>query len=175
MNKERLFTLTLIILAAAASRLLPHPDNVTPIAAIALFAGAHFERKWLAFFVPLSAMLLSNAIIGFYDQMYVTYIAFALIVCIGFVLRGKRTFLPVVLATLAGSVSFFLITNCALWIHNDLYPKTIDGIITGYVMAIPFFKNTLIGDLFYSGLLFGGFALAERRFTRLQPRQPANA
>ena len=168
MNKERLVTLTLIILAAATSRILPHPDNVAPIAAIALFAGAHFERKWQAFALPIAAMLASDSIIGFYDAMWVTYIGFAAVVCIGFLLRQNKSFLRVLGATIGGSVAFFLISNFALWAHHDLYPHTLEGVMESYAMALPFFRNSLIGDLFYTGLLFGGFALAERKFTPLR-------
>lgn len=168
MNKDRLITLSLIILAAAASRLLPHPANVAPIAAIALFSGAKFERKSLAFIVPLFAMLLSDAVIGFYSQMYVTYLGFAAVVAIGFLLRGTREFLPVALASFSGSVAFFLITNNALLIHSDMYAQNFDGMVQAYVAALPFFRNTVWGDLFYSAVLFGGFALAERKYGNLR-------
>lgn len=168
MNKERLVTLSLIIIFAAASRLLPHPANVTPVAALALFAGAQFERKWLAFAVPLAAMLLSDLVIGFYPGMWVTYLAFAAIACIGFALRGRARALPVIGASLAGSAAFFLMTNFALWLPHDLYPKTWEGIIAGYIAALPFFTHTVLGDLFYAGLLFGGFTLAERRYSALR-------
>ena len=175
MNKERLFTLTLIILAAAASRLVPHPYNFTPITAIALFAGAQFERKWVAFAVPAAALLLSDAIIGFYSQMWLTYMAFAIVVCIGFLLRGHVRAWPVVGASFASSALFYLITNCAFWLPYDIYPHTLQGLVQGYVAGLPFFQNALAGDMFYSGLLFGGFALTERRFAGLKLRQPATA
>jgi hypothetical protein len=168
MNKDRLITLSLIILAAAASRLLPHPENVAPIAAIALFAGAKFETKGLAFAVPALAMLVSDVFIGFYSGMWVTYMAFAAIVCLGFLLRSSKGFAATAAATIAGSVLFFLITNFALWSSHGLYPQTLDGIMQSYTAALPFFRNSLLGDAFYSALLFGGFALAERRFLRLQ-------
>lgn len=169
MNKERLIALFMIILAAAAARLLPHPANVTPVAALALFSGAQFERKWLAFAVPFAALLLSDAVLGFYDQMWVTYLGFAAVTALGLLLHGNVKPLPVAAATLSGSVLFFLITNCAL-LHYGLYPQTWDGMMTGYTMALPFFRNTLLGDAFYVALLFGGFALAERRFDWLRVR-----
>ncbi len=171
MNKERLLTLSLIVLVATASRLLPHAPNFTPIAAIALFAGARFEHKWQAFAVPFAALLLSDAVIGFYEwqQMLATYTGFAAVVCLGFLIRGKDSFLPIAAATLNGAVLFFLITNCSLWIHPGLYPATLDGVMQGYVAGIPFFSNTLLSDIFYSLLLFGGFALAERKYPRLRP------
>jgi hypothetical protein len=168
MNKDRLITLSLIILAAAASRLLPHPDNVAPIAAMALFAGAKFENKQLAFAIPAMAMLLSDAVIGFYSGMWITYMAFAAVVCIGFMLRSKQDVMHTALATVAGSVLFFLVTNFALWSSHGLYSHTLDGIMQSYTMALPFFRNSLLGDAFYSAILFGGFALAERRYSRLQ-------
>lgn len=173
MNKERLITLSLIILAASASRLLPHPVNVTPIAALALFAGAQFERKWLAFAVPLLALFLSDIVIGFYSQMWVTYAAFAAVALIGFRLRGHVRPLPVIGATLAGSVAFFLISNCALVMHGELYPATWEGMMASYAAALPFFRHTLLGDLFYAALLFGGFALAERKYAWLRLPQTA--
>lgn len=168
MNKERVLTLTLMILAAAASRLLPHPANVAPIAAIALFSGAQFERKWMAFTVPLAALVISDAIIGFYPQMVITYIAFALVTCIGFALKNRQRALPIVVATLSGSVAFFLITNFALWNGYNLYPHTWAGVVEGYFAALPFFQHTVLGDLFYAALLFGGFALAERKYPQLR-------
>lgn len=173
MNKERLLTLSLIILAAAASRLLPHPVNVTPIAALGLFAGAQFERKWLAFAVPFAALLLSDLVIGFYPQMWITYLAFAAIVCIGFTLHGRVRPLPVIGASLAGSVVFFVVTNFSLWLPYDLYPKTWEGVVQGYVAGWPYFSHTLLGDLFYAALLFGSFALAERKYTWLRLPQTA--
>lgn len=170
MNRERIATLTFLILAAAASRLLPHPANVAPISAMALFAGAYFERKWLAFAVPLAAMILSDAVIGFYTQIWVTYLGFAAVVCVGFMLRSQVGVFQVACASVTGSVLFFFITNFAIWMHYDIYPHTIQGIMDSYVLALPFFRHTLMGDLFYAAVLFGGFALAERRFNQLQPR-----
>jgi hypothetical protein len=175
MNKERLAVLTVMILAAAASRLLPHPENVAPIAAIALFAGAQFERKWLAFAVPVAAMLMSDLFIGFYEGMWVTYLGFAVIVCLGFALRGSKGIIPVASATLTGSVFFFLISNCVFLIDHGLYPQTVDGMMQAYTAALPFFRNSLFGDAFYSALLFGGFALAQRKYEWLKVRPLATA
>lgn len=170
MNTQRLIALSLMILAAASSRLIPHLPNFTPVAAIALFSGAMFERKWLAFVVPFAALLLSDAMLGFYalPEMAATYAGFAAVVCIGFLVRRHPQFVPVAFATLAGAVTFFLITNCNLWINPALYPHTLQGLVEGYVAGLPFFRNTLTSDIFYSALLFGGFALAERRYAWLK-------
>lgn len=171
MNKERIVLLTFMILAAAATRLMPHPANVAPITAMALFAGAHFNRKWLAFSVPLAAMLLSDAFIGFYHQIWVTYLGFAAAVCVGFFLKRQIGPFQVFSASVTSSVLFFFITNFAIWMHYDIYPHTFEGIMESYVLALPFFRNALIGDLFYSAVLFGGFAIAQQKYGQLQPSQ----
>jgi hypothetical protein len=161
------------MLAAAASRLLPHPPNLTPVAAMALFGGAHFPDKRAAFFVTLAAMFLSDLVIGLHRGIPVVYGCFALIVCIGMALRRERRRrpLPIAAAALGSSILFFLITNFAVWARGVLYPKTFAGLAACYVAAIPFFRNTLIGDLAYSAILFGGFALLEWRYRTI--REPA--
>ncbi len=164
-----------IVLAAAAMRLLPHPPNVAPIAAIALFGGAHFASKRAALAVPLLAMWLSDVFLGFgVDRvMPFVYGSFALIVVLGRLIRDRRSPLAVGGAALTGSVLFFVITNFGVWLSGDLYPRTAEGLVACYVAAIPFFQNTLTGNLFYAGVLFGGFGLAERRFPALR-RQSAS-
>lgn len=167
--KSRLLLLSGMIFAAAATRLLPHPPNFESIGALALFAGAHIDDKRWAFFLPLAALLLSDAILGFHDQMPIIYGTFALIVCMGFALRQRRAPLPVVGAALAASTLFFVITNFGVWLSGSLYPRTLEGLVVCYIAAIPFFGNTLAGDLFYVALLFGGFALAERKIPLFAP------
>jgi hypothetical protein len=169
MLKPRLVALILVVLAAALTRLIPHPPNMTAIAAIALFGGAYFSDKWLAFLVPLTALFVSDlALGGFYRGMEVVYLSFALIVCIGLWLQKRRTVLPVAGAALASSVLFFVLTNFGVWASSGFYPATLDGLIACYTAALPFFTNTVMGDLFYTALLFGGFVLLESRFTVLQ-------
>lgn len=163
MNKTRSAVLFGMILLAAASRLVPHPPNFAPIAAMALFAGAHFSDRRIAFLAPVAALLLSDLVLGFYGLMSIVYACFALIVLIGFSLREKCTPLHVGGAALGSSVLFFIITNFGVWAFGSLYPKTIEGLVTCYIAALPFFHNTLLGDAFYTAVLFGGFALAERK------------
>lgn len=161
--KPRVMLLVSLVLGAAALRVVPHPANFTPIGALALFAGAQFGDKRSAFIVPLAAMFLSDLMIGLHAQMPVVYGAFAVIVCLGFLLRDKRTILRVTSASLAAAMFFFVVSNFAVWAFDGLYPLTIQGLVTCYVAAIPFFQNWLAGTLFYSGVLFGSFALAERK------------
>jgi hypothetical protein len=176
MSKPRLAAITCLILIAAASRVIPHPPNFTPVTAIALFGGAYFTRKWLAFFVPLSSLFLSNLILG-YAGSYVMYASFALIVSVGFLLRRRRTAKAIAAAALASSVLFFLLTNFGVWFFDSMYPKTGAGLILCYTAAIPFFKNTLLGNAIYTVILFGGFAAAQNYWPMLRERnrvQPAN-
>ena len=167
MVRTRVAALTAIILAAALSRLIPHPPNMTSVTAVALFGGAYFSDRRLAFLVPLAALFLSDLVLGFYHHMEIVYASFALIVCIGLWLQKDRSALHIAGAALASSVLFFVLTNFAVWAEGSLYPMTLDGLIACYVAAIPFFRNMLLGDVLYTVLLFGGFALLERRFSML--------
>lgn len=169
--KPRLLTLTGMILLAAASRLIPHPYNFTPITAIALFGGANFSEKRWAFFVPLAAMLLSDLFFEMHSTLPFVYLAFILIVCIGFSLRSRKRVLPIASAALGSSLLFFVVSNFGVWAVQSLYPKTFAGLVTCYVAAIPFFQNLLAGDLLYTAALFGLFALAERLLPTLSEPQ----
>ena len=171
MLKPRFLVLISMVLMAAASRLIPHPPNVTSLTAVALFGGAYFSDRRLAFLVPLSALFLSDLVLGFYHHMEVVYLSFALIVTIGLWLQKHRTAFPIAGAALVSSVLFFVLTNFGVWTFDALYPKTLEGLVACYVAAIPFFQNTLLGDLLYTAVLFGGFALLENRLPAL--RDPA--
>ncbi len=167
--KPRAVLLLAIIFGAVALRLLPHPSNFTPIGALALFAGAHFDDKRRAFVLPLAAMLLSDLLIGFHGQMPIIYGAFAVIVGMGFLLREKRTAPRVAAASVGAATFFFFVSNFAVWAFDGLYPMTIQGLVTCYIAAIPFFQNWLLGTLFFAAVLFGGFSLAERKISVLAP------
>lgn len=166
-NIVRLLTIVGLVIIGVFARLIDHPANVSPIAAIALFSGAMFADKRLAFAVPIAAMMLSDAIIGFHDLALVVYLSFAVCVFIGWLLIKKSSVKNVIMASLAASVAFFILTNFAYWIMY--YPNTFEGLIACYSAALPFFRNALIGDLAYSGVIFGGFALAERYVEQLKP------
>jgi hypothetical protein len=168
MNKSRLNLLTVMILAATAARLIPHPPNFSPIAAMALFGGAAFADKRAAFLTPLAGLFLSDLVLGFYTITPVVYGSFALIVCLGLWVRRRRSAGRIAGAAVVGALLFFVITNFAVWAMGHLYPQTPAGLVACYVAAIPFFQNTLLSNLFYSALLFGGLALAENRFVTLR-------
>jgi hypothetical protein len=157
-----------MILAAAFTRLIPHPPNFTAVGAMALFGGAYFSEKKFAFIVPLIAMLLSDLIIGFHKGMLSVYLSFVLIVGIGILLSRNIKLKNVVAASLISSVLFFVLTNFQMWLQSPLYAKNISGLVACYVAAIPFFHYTILGDLFFVGVLFGVFAAIQLKFPSRQ-------
>jgi hypothetical protein len=160
MSKKNLVLIIAIITLAAASRLVRHPANFTPIAAMAMFGGWYFTKKYYVI-IPLIAMLVSDAFIGFYDWRLMTfvYIGIALTFIIGWVLKKNPSWHKVAIGSLTGSIIFFLITNFAVWSLYSWYPHTGAGLLNCFAMALPFFKNSLAGDLFYSVALFGVYEL----------------
>ena len=165
---QRTSTISGMIVLAALARIMPHPWNFTPLTAMALFAGAQFREKWLAFTILFGALFLSDLLLGLYKSMPVIYGTFAVIVCIGATLQNHRKLLPIASAALISSVLFFVITNFGVWASEHLYPKSWSGLLLCYAAGIPFFQNTLMGDAFYTALLFGSFSFAERRFSILK-------
>lgn len=175
MNIKRFTILAGIVLTATVARLIPHPPNFTPVAALALFGGASFASKRGAFLVPLTALFLSDLVLGFYAITPVVYGSFALITCIGFWLRRRQNLQRLTAATIAGAVLFFILTNLGVWLFDTLYPKTLAGLAECFIAAIPFFWNTLVSDLLYSALLFGSLAFAQKRWPALAQITPSSA
>lgn len=167
MNLSRFWILFGMIVVAAITRLIPHPPNMTAMTAMALFGGAHFEKKHWSFMVPFAALFLSDLILGLHDQMLFVYLSFALIVALGFWVNRKKV-VSVLGTSLLASTLFFITTNFAVWLLGSFYSKDLSGLISCYTMALPFFENALLGDLFYTGVLFGTFAFLEKRFLVLQ-------
>jgi hypothetical protein len=160
MNKN-LFWFTITILAfSVAMRLLPHAPNFVPIGALALFAGVYLPKRW-GLVAPLAAMFISDLFIGFYDLrlMAVVYGSFAVMVSVGWLVRREKSFATGVFGVFFGSVFFFIATNFAAWLLSDWYAPTFDGLMFSYTLALPFFRSSLLGNLFYSGVFFGVYAI----------------
>jgi hypothetical protein len=166
--RPRLVVLTAMVLLAALARLVPHPPNFTPVGAMALFGGACVADRRLAFLLPWSALFLSDLYIGLHVLIPVVYGSFGVNVLFGRWLRSRRTVMNTAAVTLLGSVQFFVVTNFACWLL--WYPHTWEGFVTCYVVALPFFQNTLLGDAVFATVLFGSLALAERWFPALRER-----
>ena len=155
----KFWILTMLVFAAAFVRLIPHPPNFAPIAAMALFGGAYFNKKWAAFLVPLAAMIITDLILGFHETMWAVYLSFALIVVIGMMMLKEKKVGNIFFASVISSVSFFIITNFGIWLSTPYYEKTGAGLAMCYTAAIPFFHQTLLGDLFFVAILFGLFEI----------------
>ncbi len=162
MSKPRLLTLSFLILGAALSRLIPHPWNFSPLGAIALFGGAYFIDKRWAFGMPLLAAFLSDIFLGFYSHFLLVYVGYLMVAGVGMLVVREKTVLRILGGSLLGSVVFFLWTNFISWMADPIYMKDLGGLMASYTAGIPFFQQTLSGDLLFAGILFGSFALAEK-------------
>ena len=163
------FWLALVLVSAGVGlRVAPHPWNFAPVGAIALFGGAHFERRSLAVLIPLVTMLIGDTFIGFHSLMPVIYATYALIAVVGMLLRDRRgSVFAVSGGALFSATLFYAVTNFAVWAMGTTYAKSGAGLAACYVAAIPFFGNTLASDLIYTTLFFGLFAMAERTIPAL--------
>lgn len=157
-----IFIAIALVLIGVSLRLLPHPPNFAPIAAIALFGGVYLSRR-TAFILPLAAMVISDIFIGYYEfgLMTAVYGSFLLCVFLGFWLKKHKKWYTVGGSAILTAIIFFLITNFAVWAFTSWYPKTLLGLWQSYLMALPFFRNTLMGDLFYVTLFFGVYEMVE--------------
>lgn len=160
MNKRNITILSLIVLAVI-TRLLPHPPNVAPIAGIALFGGSRFDNKWIGFGLPLLCMFITDLFLGFSSITMFVYLSFMIISYIG--INSKTISNGTILGS---SLLFFLLTNFGVFLLG--YPHTIQGLLTCYTLALPFFVNTIIGDLFFTHSLNYSFSKLENRYPILQ-------
>lgn len=177
----RFVMVVVIILQAAISRLIPHPPNFAPIGAMSLFGAAYFAKKHWAFIIPIASMWLADLVLNnvvyaeyfehfawLYPGWYFTYGAFIVIVLLGFLLLKRISLKNIVFASLGASILFFLISNFGVWFSGTMYPKTAEGLWACYVAGIPFLKNTVMGDLFYCGVMFGSFEWMQSRIPALR-------
>lgn len=156
-----------MILMGVIFRLLPHLPNFTPISAMALFGGAKLGKKY-GLLIPFLAMVLSDYLLTFttgYPMFHSTTLyvwgSFLITGLIGLWLRKNSTPGFILGATLLASLQFFIITNFGVWV-SGYYPQNLEGFLQCFTEAIPFFRNTLMGDLFYTTLFFGGYSLILR-------------
>jgi len=168
MNWPRLAVLVSLVALAVASRLLPHPDNVTAVGGLAVFAGAMFRDRRLALGLPLAALFLSDLVVGLHAHVPVVYASFAASVLIGRWLAASRTVAGVAGATLLGAAQFFAVTNFACWVQ--FYPPTFAGFAECYASAVPYFRSSLAGDFACVTVLFGVVRAAEAAAPGLRER-----
>jgi hypothetical protein len=140
---KKLNFIIILIGIAILSRLIPHPPNFTPITAIALFSTIHFKNKILTYLIPIIGLFISDLILGLSMVNLFVYLSFIVITFIGFKFQKINNY-----SILLSSTTFFIVSNFGVWILG--YPKTIEGLILCFYMALPFFIYTIMGDLFYS-------------------------
>jgi len=160
--KNRNILILIIILIGAFSRIIPHPPNFTAIGAISILGGVYFGRNYLAFLVPILSMLISDFVLGFNMALSV-YLAFLIMIPLGIGIKNKLSKLSVIKASIYASIVFFLITNFSVWIFSTVYPNNIYGLLICYYAGIPFFFNTLLGNIFFSFSLFGIYEIVSKR------------
>lgn len=157
-QKENL--IILFILIAVWFRLIPHLPNFTPVTTLALFSGLMLKRKWLSMSIPLVAMILSDLVLGFSAISMWVYLGFASITMIGWFLDKMNT-----KSILLSSLVFFIISNFGAWVLG--YPHTIEGLIMCYILAIPFFGYSIMGDLFWGYALKYSYKLLENKILKV--------
>ena len=153
-----------LVALCVVARLLPHPPNFAPAAAVAMFGCAFFSRRWHAAAVVLAGMVLGDWFIGFYDigVMLTVYVSMLLPLAVRRFLHEPSAVRVGAVALLAG-VGFYLTTNFAVWLFAGWYPPTAEGLAASYIAGLPFLKWTLFGNLFYAAILFGGLTVLKHR------------
>jgi len=159
----------LVVLLAVLTRFLPHVPNFSPVFAALLFGGAHLKRRD-AIWYPIALLAASDVVLT--TQVYrmrlgwgqsITWLGFAVVALIGYWLRQRETVGRVGVVALAGPTAFFLISNFGVWLGWRMYPATWDGMVTCYVAALPFYRNSLLSSVVYVALLFGANAIYQRK------------
>jgi len=157
-HNQKYILSVIAVLCMSLIRLLPHPPNVSPITAIALFSGGMIGGI-SAFGIPLLIMFISDLILGFHITIPFVYASFIIITFFGFLLKKRNKSQHYLVASLFSSFLFFFITNFGVWLTSPMYQKNINGLILCYTMGVPFFRNTIIGDIFFTIGIFYGFKL----------------
>lgn len=158
----------LLIVFIALSRLIPHPAGLTAIGALGLFSGAYMHHRW-SWAVPVSALLIGDAIIGFYNPiiMLTVYIGFAISAVVGKLILGKKSSLNRIgVAIFVAALIFFILSNTASW--WVFYPHTIEGLLLCYINGLSYFGVGILGDVFYCTILFGTYQGLQRYYSNKQ-------
>ena len=147
-NLKDYFLPICLIIVLSFSRLIPHPWNFTPVLAMGIFSGFYFKNFILSSFVVIFSMFIGDLFLGFHSTMFFTYTSLIIAVVLGLFIN-KFKFTEILFSGLASSVCFFVVTNFGAWLTLEMYEKNLAGLFQSYVLAIPFFNNTLISTLFY--------------------------
>ena len=165
-NLKNYFLPICLILVLSFSRLIEHPWNFTPILAVGIFSGFYFKNFILSLFIVVFSMFLGDLYLGFHSTMFFTYISLAVAVVIGFFIKHFK-FTEILFSGLVSSICFFIITNFGAWLTLEMYEKNFAGLLQSYVLAIPFFHNTLISTFLYLIVLKLLFDLAIKKIFKI--------
>jgi hypothetical protein len=175
----RHFVMLSLVMAAAATRLFPHPPNFTAVGAISVFAGVYFSRRWTGIAIPLAALLISD--LGLSLMWYggskwsfapiFTYALFAFTAVMGMAIRQRPSFGRLMTTSVLAAVVFFVVSNWHVWFAGSgrLYPHTAEGLLACYIAALPFALNMVVSNVFYCGVLFAAWRLVEMYVPASQP------
>lgn len=153
----------MLIAIAVVAQLAPHPFNVSPLAALGLFAGALLSPR-LAWTVPIAGLLAANLVNGVYAWQVLVCVYAGMLagpVCGRLLLARRRTVRRFAGGTLVSATLFYLVSNFGIW-WAGMYPPNLAGLIECYLMGLPFFGKSLAADLVYGAILFGGMAMARQ-------------
>lgn len=182
--KKNIFALSLLIILAASARFIPHGYNFTPIAGMALLGAAYFDKKYLAYIVPILTLFLSDFILNntlyraffpdhtgiviFSKFMIYTYLGTGLMVAIGHLLLRKVNAPRILGSAVAATIVFFLVSNFGSWLHTPIYAKSFPGLLSAYVAGLPFLNGHLLGNILFSFILFGAFEfMTDRKLSKV--------
>lgn len=171
-TRTKILLALLLIAFGFAGRMLPHAWNFTPLIAISLFAGAYLGRRYVLA-IPIITMLLSDIFLGFYNVgvMLTVYTSIILAGYIGTYLSSQKSLGRLTLTTLSSSTLFFLTTNTAVWAFGTMYEKSITGLLASYTAGIPFFRNMIVGDMWFTLILFGSYELAVLLYKKINTKE----
>ncbi len=169
-NRSLIWLAVALVVFGVIMRLLPHPANLAPVGAIALFGGAVLPRK-LGWWLPVVIMSMSDMLIGFYSGILFTWLGFLLVGLFGILLRNQNNWLRVPVGAMGSAVIFFVVSNFGVWLQGGMYAHSWAGLGQCYEMALPFFRNTFFGDFVYSWLLFGIYAYATKFIAQPKPAE----
>lgn len=175
-KENKYFWVAMLIIVTALSRLLPHPWNFTPVTALFIFGGAKSGKSFFYFLLPMATVLVSDILLNnfvynlpgrtlFYEGALYVYLAYVLIFALNYILKPEIG-LKLAASSFTSSVLFFALTNFAAWTGNPVYSQDLSGLITSYSAGLPFFRNAILGDLFYTFAMFGVFQLIQFTFLK---------
>lgn len=154
--------MVVFITIAILTRILPHAPNFTAVGAMVIFSSILMPFEY-SFMTVMTTLVISDYFIGFYPILPWVYGSYLLIMILTLVIKKTFNYKRIIVLSLSSSILFYVITNCGVWVTTSMYPKTLSGLIECYYMAIPFFRNSLLGDIIYSSIFYGVYYILKSK------------